>query len=127
MNPLLAQLTGGDRRSIGRSAAVPAVEEQEVRCHIAQLFPRLKPGAAERRWAVEILEGYLHDRSRIVRTFSMQALVDIAMQDSRVRGLVVARLKPPARMGSPAMQSRGRRLLAHLSPPVRSARRRRAT
>ena len=174
INSLLAQLTGGDRRSIGRSAAVveqvlgrprlfalvfsgitdadplvrmrcadvvekvtavrpewlgpfkprvleiaAAADEQEVRWHMAQLLSRLTLDAAERRRAVMILEGDLRDRSRIVKTFSMQALADIAAQDSRLRGPIVERLERLTRTGSPAMQSRGRRLLAQLRRPVR--------
>ena len=55
--------------------------EKEVRWHIAQMVPRLKLTPSERKMAYYLLLGYLKDKSRIVRTFSMQALADLAMQD----------------------------------------------
>jgi len=90
-------------------------EQQEVRWHLAQLFSRLKLSASERRQAAEILAEYLKDTSRIVKTFAMQALADIATQDSELRSPIVQRLKRLTETGSPAMKSRGRRLLAQLS------------
>jgi hypothetical protein len=96
-----------------RLAAI--AEQQEVRWHLAQLFARLKLSARERRRVVEILFGYLKDTSRIVKTFAMQALAEIAAQDSELRAPIVKRLRTLTRTGSPAMKSRGRRLLARLS------------
>jgi hypothetical protein len=68
----------------------------------------------ERRRVVEILTEYLTDTSRIVKTFAMQALADIAAQDSELRAPIMERLKRLTRTGSPAMKSRGRKLLARL-------------
>jgi hypothetical protein len=44
----------------------------------------------------------------------MQALADIAAQDDALRPAIVAQLEALTRTGSPAMQSRGRKLLARL-------------
>jgi hypothetical protein len=44
----------------------------------------------------------------------MQALADLAEQDAGLRPAIVAQLKELTRTGSPAMQARGRRLLAKL-------------
>jgi hypothetical protein len=169
MHTLLEKLTGGDRRSIGRSneivaevlaepglfgllfeglldadplvrmrsadavekitashpeyiqpfkprllGQVASIEQQEVRWHTAQLIPRLALNAEERSWAVAILESYLADRSSIVKTFAMQALADLAEQDPSLVGTIVPRLEALTREGTPAMRSRGRKLLARL-------------
>lgn len=92
-------------------------EQQEVRWHLAQLLPRLELGARERRDVVEVLKRYLTDKSSIVRTFAMQALADIGARDSRLRGPILERLRELTRTGSPAMKSRGRRLLVQLGDP----------
>jgi hypothetical protein len=169
MHELLERLTGGDRRSIGRSnevvtavlrdpslfgvlfgglsssdplirmRAADALEkitvrhpewlhpykeqlirqvaqsqEQEVRWHVAQMFPRLQTSQDERAAMVAILLGYLGDRSRIVKTFAMQALADLAEQDAGLRPQVIHVLEVQSRTGSPAMQSRGSKLLHRL-------------
>jgi len=90
---------------------VAKVEQQEVRWHVAQLFSRLALNRGERHRVSEILTGYLSDESRIVKTFAMQALADIAEVDVELRDSIVRRLEELTRTGSPAMQSRGRRLL----------------
>ncbi len=169
MNEILRQLTGGDRRSIGKSGdavrrisrtpslfsdlfegmfaadplirmrAADAVEkvtrkrpdllqpwkkplleqlsvlpEKEVRWHIAQIIPRLMLTPSESDSAVEILMGYLGDESSIVRTCSMQALADLAAHDARLRLQVTPLIERLSRTGTPAMRSRGRRLLKQL-------------
>lgn len=169
MHPLLQQLTGGDRRSIGQSEKVVAavladpalfssvfdgmlaadplvrmrcadavekitaphpewlrphkkallrqvakIEQKEVRWHAAQLFPRLSLTKAERRAVVAVLNQYLADKSGIVRTFAMQALADLAAQDDELRAPILAQLEDLTRTGTPAMRSRGRKLLSQL-------------
>lgn len=172
MHPLLEKLTGGDRRSIGRSAEIVAevlanpelfdvvfqgmaapdpvvrmrcadvVEkatrnhpdwlapyttplltdlasspQAEVRWHVAQLIPRLPLDPDQRAMAVALLSGFLTDDSRIVKTSAMQALADLALQDSDLRPAVINQLEVLTRTGSPAMRSRGRQLLARLRRP----------
>ncbi len=169
MNPLLQKLSGGDRRSIGRSDEVAAevlaepalfpllfegmlnddplvrmcaadaiekitaqqpeflqpyktriieqvarINQQEVRWHVAQLLPRLALTSAEVAQVVEILLTYLDDPSKIVKTFAMQALADLAEQETSLRPQVVNVLTELTQSGSPAMQSRGRKLLRQL-------------
>lgn len=89
-------------------------EQPEVRWHLAQLFSRLKLTAAQRRRVAEILNLYLSDTSRIVKTFAMQGLADLAAQDAQLRPPIVAQLKKLTRTGSPAMRARGRKLLTRL-------------
>ncbi len=178
MNAVLQKLTGGDRRSIGRSDEVVAEvlaepslfgplfegffhsdplirmrsadaiekitrqhpaylqpyktqligqvaqnDQQEVCWHVAQLFSRLELTPAERQAVLQILSTYLNHSSKIVKTCAMQALADLAEQDAALRPGIVARLETLITGGSPAMQSRGRKLLARLkiNTPVRSA------
>lgn len=93
---------------------VARIEQQEVRWHVAPLFSRMALTAKERRVAVEILAEYLKDKSKIVKTFSMQALADIAAQDETLRRPLIKQLEKLTRTGSPAMQARGKKLLAKL-------------
>lgn len=86
-------------------------QQQELRWHLAQILPRLPLRSAERRRVKQILESYLRDRSRIVKTLAMQGLADIAGQDSELRGPIVRRLERLTETGSAAMRSRGRKLL----------------
>jgi hypothetical protein len=94
---------------------VAKVEQQEVRWHVAQLFSRLALSRNERRQVHGVLSGFLSDDSKIVRTFAMQALSDIAERDAELRILIIKRLEELTRTGSPAMRSRGRRLLTKLT------------
>jgi len=90
-------------------------EQQEVRWHVAQLLPRLHLTQTEQEAAVDTLLNCLEDDSRIVRTCSMQALADLAQADPGLRPRVVPLLRELTETGSPAMKSRGRRLLAILA------------
>jgi hypothetical protein len=63
---------------------------------------------------VEILMGYLGDGSSIVRTFSMQALADLAVHDARLRLQVTQLIERLTKTGKPAVRSRGRKLLRQL-------------
>jgi hypothetical protein len=101
------------KKRVIRLAAI--AKQQEVRWHLAQLLSRLELSALERRRVVEILAEYFTDTSRIVKTFAMQALADIAAQDSELRTPITERLRKLTQTGSPAMKSRGRKLLVRLS------------
>ena len=89
--------------------------QQEGRWHMAQIIPRLKLTAKERALAIDILFGYLTDKSKIVVTFSMQALSDFAIDDQKLRPRVIKVLKELTATGSPAVKNRGRKLLEKLS------------
>jgi hypothetical protein len=88
--------------------------EKEVRWHVAQMIPRLRLTRSERDEAVGLLLGYLKDESRIVKTCSMQALADLAARDAALLFEVLPLIERLTRSGSPAMKSRGRRLLKKL-------------
>jgi hypothetical protein len=79
------------------------------------MLPRLDLDGDEHRAVVGILLGYLEDQSKIVKTFSMQALADLAETDLELRHQVIPLLEDLVETGSPAMRSRGRKLLRKLS------------
>lgn len=96
---------------LGEVASIP---QQEVRWHVAQMLPRLELAPAERDHAVELLLGYLDDDSSIERTFAMQALAELALQDAALRRRVTPILERFSATGTAAMRSRGRRLVEQL-------------
>ena len=79
------------------------------------MIPRLELSQEERAVVVEILLDYLNDQSKIVKTFSMQALADLAEPDASLLSQVIPLLEDLTETGSPAMRSRGRKLLEKLS------------
>jgi hypothetical protein len=93
---------------------IAAIDQQEVRWHVAQMMPRLQMTSRDRDKAVRILERYCEDKSRIVKTFSMQALADIASKDPNLVPRVVDLIKELTRTGSAAVANRGRKLLVEL-------------
>jgi hypothetical protein len=88
--------------------------QQELRWHLAQVLPRLKLSRRDLVIVVAILRGYLEDPSRIVKTFALQGLTDLAMQEPRLRAPIRRRILSLMRTGSPSMKSRGRKLLLQL-------------
>jgi hypothetical protein len=169
-NALIALLSGGDRRSIGRAAEALAILEAnpeclgrlidmlslpdavlrmraadvaekftrarpgalrpykqqlldhagmatqpQVRWHLALMFPRLDLTPEEADYVFAILCRYLTDPSRIVRTFAMQGLADLALRETCLIARVLLVIEENTAHGTPAMQSRGRKLLARLA------------
>ncbi|MGB8339446.1 MAG: hypothetical protein WCD07_04055 [Burkholderiales bacterium] len=90
-------------------------DQKEVRWHMAQICPRLLLNASERRRLMAILLGYLNDSSRIVKTFAMQAMVDLAVKDKSLLPKVARHVKELTVTGSPAMRSRGHHLLQKIA------------
>ena len=58
--------------------------QQELRWHVAQMIPRLKLTPKETQAVTDILFDYLTDDSKIVVTFAMQALSDLAIKEAVV-------------------------------------------
>ena len=94
---------------------VAKIDQQEVRWHVAQMLPRLVLSKEEGTAVVEILLSYLQDKSKIVKTFSMEALTACAEKDPSIRAKVTELLEELTRTGSAAMKSRGRKLLQRLT------------
>lgn len=93
---------------------VARISQKEVRWHVAQMFSRLELTRAEQRQVLAILSDYLNDRSSIVRTFAMQSLADLAAHDRTLLPQILPHLKELTLTGTPAMRSRGKKLLAKL-------------
>jgi hypothetical protein len=89
-------------------------EQQEVRWHLALIVPRLLLTTSERRRVAKLLQMYLADPSSIVKTFAMQGLADLALQDVAMRAAVTELIRSLTRTGTPAMRARGRKLLRQL-------------
>jgi hypothetical protein len=100
------------KRKLMRLAKVS--RQQELRWHIAQMIPRLKLTPKEAATMTEILFGYLNDKSKIVVTFAMQALADLALREAITSTRVIGAIEKLIQTGSPAIQSRGRKLLPAL-------------
>ncbi len=89
-------------------------KEQELRWHLAAIVPRLPLNAKERQLASSLLNGYLEDRSSIVKTFALQGLADLGNDDPSLRLEALGTLREATRTGTPAMKARSRNLLIKL-------------
>ena len=89
-------------------------KEHELRWHLAVMVPRLLLNSTERQRAISLLNGYLQDRSSIVRTFALQGLANFAHNDANIRSTVIEILRDARRTGTPAMKARSRKLLHEL-------------
>lgn len=89
--------------------------EPEVRWHVAPMLARLPLSESEQAAVVNLLTGYMNDRSSIVRTFAMQALYDLAGRYEALRPVALLHIKELVIIGAPAMKARGRKLLARLN------------
>jgi hypothetical protein len=89
-------------------------DEQEMRWHLAAMIPRLPLNARERELATGLLISYLEDRSSIVKTFALQGLSDLALDDRSLRPKVIEILREACRAGTPAMKARSRKLLCRI-------------
>ncbi|MGA8555582.1 MAG: hypothetical protein WB630_14300 [Candidatus Acidiferrales bacterium] len=92
-------------------------KQKEVRWHLAAIVPRLPLNAAECRAAVTLLNGYLKDRSSIVKTFALQGLVDLARLDRGLgqHAIESARSEPSASPGANLVLSAVLRMFAAAS------------
>jgi hypothetical protein len=88
--------------------------EQEVRWHLAAMVPRLTLSLEQRRAAMVVLEGYLADRSSIVKTYALEGLAQLVREDTKLRAAVKEILREAARNGTAAMKARARKLLMRM-------------
>jgi hypothetical protein len=93
---------------------IARIDQQEVRWHVAQILPRFELTGPERRTVVSLMRSYLTDESRLVKTFAMQALAEIAMQDNQYLSEVAKIIEKLMENGSPAMKARGKKLMGML-------------
>ena len=94
---------------------VAKIGQQEVRWRVAQVFPRLTLSRPEHAAAATILTGHFNNRSKIVKTSSMQALADLAEREPSLQSSVTHLLEELTETGGPAMKSRSRKLLERLN------------
>jgi hypothetical protein len=95
---------------------IPKIEQQEVRWHVAQMFSYIKTNKTERGKIIKILLSYIEtDESKIVKTFSMQTLADLAEKDEQIKPKIINLIKGMIKNGSPAIISRGKKLLKQLN------------
>ncbi len=82
---------------------------------MAQMFSRLEINDRERDRIIKILLSYIDtSESKIVKTFSMQTLADLAKRDEAIRPQIIKILKNLVGTGSPAMKNRGNKLINNL-------------
>jgi len=75
------------------------------------MVARLPLNDHERAETLSILKGYLSDDSSIVKTSTMQAIADLVASDERLHAEIIRLFESLIREGTPAMKSRGRKLL----------------
>jgi hypothetical protein len=96
------------------SQQVADIPQKEVRWHVAQVLPCLEMHAREAGPCgldpIRLSRRQKQDR----QDRRMQVLADLAVEDPRFRKRVVLLIESLTRTGSPAMRSRGRKLLAKL-------------
>jgi len=91
------------------------IKQQEIHWHVAQMFSYLELSGSERDKVTRILLSYLDsDKSKIVKVCSMQTLANFAEEDKAIRPKVIVKLREIVEIGSPAMVSRAKKLLAKL-------------
>lgn len=95
---------------------ISKIEQQEVRWHTAQMFSYIETSKIERNKIIKILLSYIEtDESKIVKTFSMQTLADFAEKDEQIKPRMINLIKGMIKNGSPAIISRGNKLLKQLN------------
>jgi hypothetical protein len=96
---------------------VALVPQQEVRWHLARMFPHLNLTPEERERVISLLFTWVgsKDRSMIVKVNSLQSLAEFAQEDARLRITLVNTLQEVIQSGSPAMKARSRKLLKGLA------------
>ncbi len=88
---------------------------KEVRWHLAQMLPRLSLSASERHAAARVVMRWRNtDPSAIVRVCALQALCELADDDTRFRAAALRHINEALASGSPAEKARAPRLLARL-------------
>lgn len=95
---------------------VAKIEQQEVRWHAAQMFSYLGVNRKERDKIITTLFSRIDssDKSKIVKVFSMQTLADFAEKDKLLKPKIIKKFKEIMKSASPAIVSRGKRLINKL-------------
>jgi len=94
---------------------VGIIDQHEVRWHVAQMLSRVRLDPKERSRAIALLERYLEDESAIVIASAMSSLGDFAMEDWQLRRRVTPTIEKLMKGGSPAVEARGKKILARFA------------
>jgi len=119
-SPALGRVFAGFKESL--IGLLPEARFMKLRWNLAFAVPRLELTRAEARRVAAALEGYLGDRSSIVKTAALQGLADLTRHDPARLPEVVELLQIKGRSGTPAMRARSRILLKRLTPAQDRAR-----
>lgn len=91
------------------------IDQKEVRWHVTQMFYYLTIDQRERNEIMKILLTYIsQDSSKIVKTLAMQTLAIFAEIDVSIRPQVIELIEHIMKTGSPAVISRGKKLINKL-------------
>lgn len=83
------------------------------------MFSYIETSKIERNKIIKILLSYIEtDESKIVKTFSMQTLADLAEKDEQITPKIINLIKGMIKNGSPAIISRGKKLLKQLNEVI---------
>ena len=94
---------------------VSKVKQKEVRWHVAQMFSYIEISKKERDQIMDILFTYIYEeKSKIVKTFSMQTLANFAERDASIKPRILEFIEEIMKTGSPAIKSRGKTLIKAL-------------
>ncbi len=88
--------------------------QQEVCWHMAQIVSRLEYTDKEENEIIKALKNYLRHKSKIVRVSAMQALADLAEKNNLLITEIREIIKEQTTDGSPAVKSRGVKLLKQM-------------
>ena len=94
---------------------VSKINQQEVQWHLAQMMSYLDYTKEEEPKVVNILRGMLSSKSRIVVVSSLDTLTELAIRNPKLRDSVLENIEQAMKTGSPAVRSRGKRLLERIS------------
>lgn len=117
----LERVSRGDARPLDPFAEhlltdAAAIEQAEVRWHLAQILPRLSLTAEQDQRAAALLGDWFQtSASRIVQTSALQAMVDLAERDPALKPRVAEMLGYALRSGVPSLAARARRILKPFS------------
>jgi hypothetical protein len=84
--------------------------QQEVQWHLAQLLPRLRLSAADRRRGWWLLRSWLSSPSRIVQAFALEGLVRLCDGAPALLGATRDLVRQAQSAPAPALRARARRL-----------------
>ena len=89
-------------------------KQQELCWHLAQIVPRLRYNDLQEKEIIKCLTSYLLHKSKIVQVSAMEALAIIAQRNTALLNDVIDIIIKQKATGSPAVQSRARKLLHRL-------------